>query len=812
MNKILEKYLSPDLSKKLIDYFENQIKPDLENFEDAFGYKGNTSLVKWLIINNLFNGNEIEFLKDDEGYLPIDVNVPNFLLYSNIFNSIKKRNLLENHTIGNHYFGGFIELFTSSFMISGDGMGNYFYANFHSTNSDIIFFDHENSMDSYKALTMDDLLKIQPIQYLELIIDLIVLEKGADFGLDNLDYKEGFQFQNDSIFKEEIFNFMILLGRNRSLNELTQNFSPSPFSTENELSNLLTNQESDYHKYGNVRAEYNPIVIANLYWFYLTNQAAPLLQLLDDSKNIKGKYYLAIRNSFEEIMRSDFSKFNYSYGDLNRLRSNLNLQSSSIIEGERKHFAKEIEEIELNKAKKKAAELALQLKHQDDNYYLLSEYGDWGLYPEDTKFLRERPLNNLKEWENPEPIITKLKHHHQTTGEPKVLADILPWLSGTSFGKKNLVVSERLKDILLKHHLQKHNFYSVPVKSHGKVLPYFVYVPFLDEETFEIIDYSKTIFYAQKRYAPKEILADNIQFKNYQEYIKAVRFHSQNGAEIKYKDQEIYLNTPVDLFVLIKHGFYVSKKLKQELEEKNITVNFSPLAKFPSLLAFTKVNVSNSNIEEVLPTEISTEKKEEVLEDSKIKNILNLVDKAVLDKSKVSLEVQQRIKDDFPSNQQNIMMLVAQKVLPSHGGEAVLDSLFILAKGKLENINNRFPIYDFRDVLMSAQSQKKVFENHNFEEEGYSIIFEETRSGANLKYEITDLEFLKRIKRDWVFKPTNSLGRCGDDYHIQIKKDQQIVATYSMCFSCKTLFLIGSQPIQAFEVDVDFVMNFIKKT
>ena len=35
MNKIFEKYLSASNSKKLVDYVDNQLKSDLDNFEDA---------------------------------------------------------------------------------------------------------------------------------------------------------------------------------------------------------------------------------------------------------------------------------------------------------------------------------------------------------------------------------------------------------------------------------------------------------------------------------------------------------------------------------------------------------------------------------------------------------------------------------------------------------------------------------------------------------------------------------------------------------------------------------------------------------
>ena len=701
MNSSIEKHLSPSLSKKLINYIENQLKTDLVNFEIAFGYKGNTSLIKWLIINNLFDGKEINFQRNEDSFLALNINIPDILLRRNIFNSIKKHNLFEHHNICNHSFGGFIQLFTSALMIGGDGMGNFFYANFHSTNSDIIFYDHENSLDSYKALTMDELLKTQPIQYLDLIVDSIVLEKGATLGLDKLDYKENFEVQHDGIFKDEIFNFMTLLGRNKSLSQMVDS-SLTPFLTGKELSNLLTNKESDYHKYGNVRAEYNPIIVVNLYWYYLTNQVPPLIQLLDDSKNIKGKYYLAIRNSFQQLVRRDFSKFLYSYNDLSELRKNVNLQASLILHSERKRFAKEIEELE----QKKAAEISSKLAHQEDDYFLLSQFGGWGLSPEDSKYRREKPLSNHQQWENPVPIATKLKHHFETSGEPKILSDLLPWLSGVTLGGKNLVVSERLKDILVQKNLQQHNFYPIHVKSYGKILSYFVFVPFLGEIGFEIIDYSKTIFYVAKRGAPKEILEDNIQVDNFQEHTQVARKYMEHRGEIKYKNQEICLNQPVDLFTLGGTGFFVSKKLKLELEEKNITLQFEPLDKFARILAFTKINVSNSITESIQPTETVIENKEAISDESKIKNIIDFVGETVLEKSKIPEEIQQNINLDFSQKEEQMMLILIQKILPSHMGTALANSLLLLSKGKLENINNCFPIYDPRDVIARAQALK----------------------------------------------------------------------------------------------------------
>lgn len=813
MNKIFEKYLSPDHSKKLINYVENQLESDLENFEEAFGYKGNTSLIKWLILNNILDGKEINFPRDDEGYLPLDLNIPDFLLYSNIFNSIKKNKLLEYHGIGNHDFGGFIQLFTSSLMISGDGMGNYFYANFHSENSDIIFYDHESSMDSYKALTIDDLLKIQPIKYLDLLVDLVVIEKGERLGINDLGYKEDFQIEDDGLFKEEVFNFMLMLEGNKSLKTLASPTSNSPFSTEGELSNLLTNKESDYHKYGNVRAKYNPIIAANLYWYYLTNQPTPFLQLLEDSKNIKGKYYLAIRNSFEQVSRKDFSKFHYAYRDLISIRKNINLQSSSIIDEEQKYFVKDIEEIE----QKNTAILAEKLKHQNDNYFLFSGGGgEWGLYPEDTKYLREKVFSNFKAWENPVPIVTFLKSHYQKSGEPKELPDILSWLTGSSLGGKTLIVSERLKEILQKNNLQKNNFYPLQVKSYGKILSYFVFVPFLGEVGYEIIDYSKTMFYAQESYAqekgkPKKIFEDNMQFVNSNEHFEMNRKYMTNKGEVKYQDNQIYLNNPIDLFTLAGHGFFASKKLKQELEENNIVCQFSPLTKFSSILAFTKINVSDSKNDSNNSTEQSNPSPEMVLDKSEIQNIIDAIGETVLEKSKIPLEVQQQIETDFSPEEQELMLILFQKTLPSYMGQPLANSLLQLAKGKLKNINKCFPIYDPRDVIASAQSQKRVFENFDFEEEGYSIIFKEIRSDSNSKFEIIDKQLLKKIQKDWTFKLTNSLGRCGYDYQITVKKEDQIIKTFLMCFSCSTLYSSDIKPLKIFNIDSDFVIEFIKK-
>jgi len=103
----------------------------------------------------------------------------------------------------------------------------------------------------------------------------------------------------------------------------------------------------------------------------------------------------------------------------------------------------------------------------------------------------------------------------------------------------------------------------------------------------------------------------------------------------------------------------------------------------------------------------------------------------------------------------------------------------------------------------------KVFEDYNFEEGSYSISFKRLRGSPNLEFEIFDKEVLKKLKEKWDFEESDSIGRCGYDYFIQLKNNGQVEITYLMCFHCKRLIQEKTKPWKVFEINPEFIQNYI---
>ena len=102
----------------------------------------------------------------------------------------------------------------------------------------------------------------------------------------------------------------------------------------------------------------------------------------------------------------------------------------------------------------------------------------------------------------------------------------------------------------------------------------------------------------------------------------------------------------------------------------------------------------------------------------------------------------------------------------------------------------------------------KIFADYNFEDENYSI--EIKRMGGSSELLISEKSTLKMIKEKWDFNPTDSIGRCGYDYNLEIRKDGQLKDNCLMCFSCNTLSFEGTNPWRLYRINPDFIENFMK--
>lgn len=682
----LEEHLTPEQSQKLIDYVEHQLQLDVAQFEVVFGYKGNAALVKWLLIYCLFGQKKITF-NPDKGFF--QSKIPHFELDKSFFNLLSKNKPADQYTIGNHSFGDLISFFTPFFNLGGDGIGNLFFTNFIEKDSDIVFYDHEDAANSYKVMTIDELLQILPIKSMQELTAWIITEKAADSVQNDLIYKKKFTVSNPLLSQDQVFDFMVFLQSNKPLKELMAQgdygISDTSGIKGEELSGLLTNKESDYYKYDNVRAACNPLIIANFYWYFLTGNYSALCRLLDESKEMKGSYYLAIRNAFVALSQGDFSKLSYAYPDLVRLRKEIDIPESELLRYERTHFKEIILEIE----RKKEEALTLKAVHSADNYFSL-DYGsgitDWALFPVEIKYLQEKPLDAFKAWENPVPIVCTLKNHRQTKGEPQLPADVLPWQ--TPLGSVSFGVSAPLKNILEQYRLPPHHFYDIYVKTPAKTFHYYAFVLSQTPNDIDYIDFDRTVFYLETSRKPKSSIIGDIKFHDYHEFAERRQAYSLNGFELKFKNKIVYINTDLDIFLFV-NSFFISNRLRMALEHNFTGIHFNHLSKFESIMPFTKI--------------IRSEPSKQIYI---CKNIHDFIGETILDRSIIPAGIQDKIRNEFVPDEQDKMMLVAQKVLEQTWNlpsQQLLDSLLYLAKGEMKNIDHYFPIYDPRDIVSLAK-------------------------------------------------------------------------------------------------------------
>jgi len=613
MKTQLLQYLEPSQVDKIIDYTNNQLTFDLENFEKYFGYQGDIYLAKWLLIDHLIKIGEFE--NPYTGYPFFKDNFEKVLLNTNA---------TWKHLVTNHFFPEFCGIFMPLVSIGGDGIGGSYHTCFCSSDDDTnIYFSDHDEYPSYlqNVFSIQDFFRMQSNENLEAAINFIISEKSKSLGLGIVNYKLDF---DADYLNEKVVPFMQLVEETKPLESLFKK-STSILGTneDKKLSALLTNKESDYYKYDNVRAHYNPLVAANLYWYYLTGQFDALLQLLEESKNIQGSFYQSIRTTFVEFSQGDLTKLNFKFGELNHLRKGLEISPSKFIDFEYEKFATEIEAFE----KKKALELEKKSTHQNDNFFRLNvriSNPGWG-YEETSENLNKEAVENKKE-ENSPTFAVLTRNILDPLKVPSELPDRV-FRAESSYIGSSLIVSEKLKLFLEQYKLPRHKFHPIHVNHDNQIHHYYKYVQSSDvDDMSRLIDFSKTSFeklvkisiYNEKRIIEQttnRIINENIKFENYEAFINIAtgsnpdnyKVEKVNGGRMvtqstyQYKNGELYLKEVFDLFHF--YELYLSNRLKSALEKNNFNLynsTFSYLSSNKTFGRFTKIinplsNEHNSN-------------------------------------------------------------------------------------------------------------------------------------------------------------------------------------------------------------------------
>lgn len=322
----LDKQLDGNKQTELNNYIENELENHLNLFEFTYGYRGNTSLIKWLILKNVFNEN-ITFKSKGFNYL--------IIIESDFLTCIDKNKLNETHLINRYPKTESLRIFTPFLEIGRDGTGNYFYANFANEDSDVIIYDHEDEYTPIKSVTtLDRLVKNHNYKNLLKVIDFVIEKHRSIIKLPNNSLSVKSIKYNNIFGSISSFLYMLENGsfRINNFSVLAKEQLELVGCTKRELSKLLTEKDSEYYVYDNVRLKYNSLIILNLYWLYIAGQIETLKNLLEDSNDVKGKYYQVVIATFKEMLNQNYKNFNISKESLSQIRRNIKDFNPNLLE------------------------------------------------------------------------------------------------------------------------------------------------------------------------------------------------------------------------------------------------------------------------------------------------------------------------------------------------------------------------------------------------------------------------------------------------------------------------------------------------
>lgn len=87
-------------------------------------------------------------------------------------------------------------------------------------------------------------------------------------------------------------------------------------------------------------------------------------------------------------------------------------------------------------------------------------------------------------------------------------------------------------------------------------------------------------------------------------------------------------------------------------------------------------------------------------------------------------------------------------------------------------------------------NQAHVFESFNFDSGEYILYAFDQRNRENPKhFFLNDQNKLKGLTEKWVFDKTDSIGRCGYDYDLNVFNGEKYEGGISICFNCNSLIV-----------------------
>lgn len=312
--------LSPEKQAHLTAFLENELHPLLQKFEEAYGYRGHLSLVKWLVFSRVFK-EDLQF--NHQGVF--------FMFYTSrdFLDHLDKYKQLQGHWVTQYTYSESIGFFTPYLFLCLDGTGNSYFASFTREDSDVAFYDHECLMGEFiRIKKLNEIYQYHSIPGFPDVLDEIINNLDlSSLGLSrNLSSMRKISYFSISRAVKDLMHGMdveeLRIGKHDIRIDLDEIFA------------LMMNKDSDYFQYDNVRAIYNPLIIVNLYHYYLSGQINELRQLLVMARNVKGKYYQVIIQSFELLVSGDYSQFGFTRNQLQGIRKDIENFNSELLEKE----------------------------------------------------------------------------------------------------------------------------------------------------------------------------------------------------------------------------------------------------------------------------------------------------------------------------------------------------------------------------------------------------------------------------------------------------------------------------------------------
>jgi len=238
-------------------------------------------------------------------------------------------------------------------------------------------------------------------------------------------------------------------------------------------------------------------------------------------------------------------------------------------------------------------------------YYKMEKYTDWqvmyspSFMEKDKEYRREvvnKLLNSLSD-ENPIiPCILMHKHDdyrnridweeegkEEPPLEPPILKDVIE-ISGTldleDKRHGGIAISEKMKNALEKHDIDKHLFYKFQLEYKDKFYDYYFLIPDIQSPYYHI-DFTRTEFLTRPKYVrnaktmKRELIEPSvvIQVANPEDYIANIRTISIGV----YNNKLLYINEEYDFFLDLG-VYFVSNRFKDFLEKEGLVITFSKLS------------------------------------------------------------------------------------------------------------------------------------------------------------------------------------------------------------------------------------------